>query len=108
MESPAATADGKTPPYLLIRITGQEAGEANPIELLRKKYDEWRRKATDKSSAPTSKQLAAKIDEYINAAKAEHLNDLVLVTKGGQPTAGKCCEMANFKLDVPNKPDTIF
>jgi uncharacterized Ntn-hydrolase superfamily protein len=33
--------NGKTP-YLLINVTGQEAGAANPIKLLRKKYDEWR------------------------------------------------------------------
>lgn len=37
-----ATPNGKTP-YLLINITGHEAGGANPIKLLRRKYDEWRR-----------------------------------------------------------------
>lgn len=41
VESP--TPDGKTP-YLLINVTGQEAGGANPIKLLRRKYDEWRRR----------------------------------------------------------------
>lgn len=29
-------------PYLLINITGHEAGGANPLKLLRRKYDEWR------------------------------------------------------------------
>lgn len=33
---------GGKPPYLLINVTGHEAGGANPIELLRRKYDEWR------------------------------------------------------------------
>lgn len=33
--------NGKTP-YLLINITGQEAGIENPIKILRKKYDAWR------------------------------------------------------------------
>lgn len=42
VERSTATADGKTPPYLLINITGQEAGKTNPLALLRKKYDEWR------------------------------------------------------------------
>ncbi|HEX8150668.1 MAG TPA: DUF1028 domain-containing protein [Pyrinomonadaceae bacterium] len=41
VESP--TPAGRTP-YLLINITGQEAGGANPIKLLRRKYDEWRRR----------------------------------------------------------------
>lgn len=41
VESP--TPNGKTP-YLLINVTGREAGSANPVELLRKKYDEWRRR----------------------------------------------------------------
>lgn len=41
VESP--TPDGKTP-YLLINITGREAGGANPIKLLRERYDEWRRR----------------------------------------------------------------
>ena len=40
VESP--TPNGRTP-YLLINITGQAAGGANPIKLLRRKYDEWRR-----------------------------------------------------------------
>lgn len=39
VESP--TPNGKTP-YLLINVTGQEAGGANPLELLRRRYDEWR------------------------------------------------------------------
>jgi uncharacterized Ntn-hydrolase superfamily protein len=35
--------DGKTP-YLLVNVTGREAGGANPIQLLRRKYDDWRRR----------------------------------------------------------------
>ena len=41
VESP--TPNGRTP-YLLINITGQEAGGANPLKLLRRRYDEWRRR----------------------------------------------------------------
>lgn len=41
VESP--TPDGKRP-YLLIDVTGREASGANPIKLLRRKYDEWRRR----------------------------------------------------------------
>ncbi|HYG81538.1 MAG TPA: DUF1028 domain-containing protein [Pyrinomonadaceae bacterium] len=29
-------------PYLLINVTGREAGPENPLVLLRRKYDEWR------------------------------------------------------------------
>lgn len=41
VESP--TPEGKTP-YLLVNVTGREAGGANPIKLLRRKYDELRRR----------------------------------------------------------------
>lgn len=46
VESP--TPNGTTP-YLLINITGQQAGDDNPVTLLRRKYDEWRRRAPNKS-----------------------------------------------------------
>jgi hypothetical protein len=39
---PPRTMDGPTP-HLLINIAGGEAGEANPIALSRRKYDERRR-----------------------------------------------------------------
>ena len=42
VERPTVTGNK---PYLLINVTGQEAGGANPIELLRRKYDEWRRRS---------------------------------------------------------------
>lgn len=41
VESP--TPNGKTP-FLLINVTGREAGAANAVELLRRKYDERRLK----------------------------------------------------------------
>lgn len=34
--------DGRAP-YLLINVTGHQSAGANPVELLRRRYDEWRR-----------------------------------------------------------------
>lgn len=39
----SATPNGKRP-FLLINVTGQEAGSANPLGLLRRKYDEQKRR----------------------------------------------------------------
>jgi uncharacterized Ntn-hydrolase superfamily protein len=39
----ARPTDDISLPYLRINIPGQEAGGANPIKLLRQKYNEWRR-----------------------------------------------------------------
>ena len=45
----SAIPNGRTP-YLLINITGHEGGGANPIKLLRERYDEWRSRPRGGSS----------------------------------------------------------
>jgi uncharacterized Ntn-hydrolase superfamily protein len=39
----AKPADDISAPYLRLNIPGQEEGGANPVKLLRQKYDKWRR-----------------------------------------------------------------
>ena len=43
----AQPTDDVKAPYLRINIPGQEEGGANPILLLRKKYDQWRRQQSE-------------------------------------------------------------
>lgn len=66
--------------------------------------------AAPTSSAPVaSEQVSAKVDEYMNVAvKAEHFSGSVLVAKDGKPLVSKGYGMANYELDVPNTPKTIF
>jgi CubicO group peptidase (beta-lactamase class C family) len=60
-------------------------------------------------SLPTARQIAAKADEYMNAAvKTDGFTGAVLVARDGQPIFSKAYGMANFELDVPNTPQTVF
>lgn len=57
----------------------------------------------------SSKQISAKVEEYINAAvKEEFFSGSILVAKNGKPIINKAYGMANYELSVPNTPDTIF
>lgn len=61
------------------------------------------------SSAPTAQQLAAKVDEYMNAAvQAEGFSGSILVARDGSPVASKGYGSANIELNVPNTPQTVF
>jgi CubicO group peptidase (beta-lactamase class C family) len=59
--------------------------------------------------APTAQQVAAKVDEYMNAAvKAEGFTGSILVARDGAPLASKGYGLANVELNVPNTPQTVF
>ena len=53
--------------------------------------------------------VVAKADEYMNASvKIDNFTGAVLVARDGQPIFSKAYGMANYELDVPNKPQTVF
>jgi CubicO group peptidase (beta-lactamase class C family) len=60
--------------------------------------------------APKSaQQIAAKVDEYMNAAvRVNRFSGSVLVARDGQPIISKGYGLANYELDVPNTPGTVF
>jgi CubicO group peptidase (beta-lactamase class C family) len=61
------------------------------------------------STAPSAQQIAAKIDEYMNAAtKVDRFSGSVLVARDGTPVVSKGYGMASIELDVPNTPQTVF
>jgi len=58
---------------------------------------------------PSVQQTVAKIDEYMEAAvRVNGFSGSILVARDGQPIAGKGYGMANYELDVPNSPQTVF
>ena len=60
-------------------------------------------------TTPPAQQIAAKVDEYLNAAvKFNHFSGSVLVARDGQPIMSKGYGMANYELNVPNTPNTVF
>lgn len=62
-------------------------------------------------AAPTqsAQQIAAKVDEYMNAAvRVNRYSGSVLVARDGQPIISKGYGMANYELEVPNTPQTVF
>ena len=61
------------------------------------------------TSQPSAQQIAAKVDEYMNAAvKVDGFNGSVLIARDGQPVISKGYGMANIELNVPNTPQTVF
>jgi len=61
------------------------------------------------SSSPTAQQVAAKVDEYMNAAvKADGFSGSILVARDGSAIASKGYGLANVELNVPNTPQTVF
>lgn len=55
------------------------------------------------------KQLSSRIEEYMRAAaREEHFSGSILVAKNGKPVLSNAYGMANYELNVPNRPDTIF
>jgi CubicO group peptidase (beta-lactamase class C family) len=58
---------------------------------------------------PSSKTVAANADEYLNAAhRLRHFSGSVLVARNGTPLISKGYGMANYELNVPNTPQTVF
>lgn len=61
------------------------------------------------ASPPTAQQIAAKVDEYMNAAvRVDGFSGSILVARDSQPVVSKGYGMANVELDVPNMPQTVF
>jgi CubicO group peptidase (beta-lactamase class C family) len=61
------------------------------------------------AQTPTAKRLAAKVDEYMNAAvKFEKFSGRILIARDGLPVVTRSYGMANYELKVPNTPKTIF
>ena len=61
--------------------------------------------------APTqsAQQTVAKVEEYMNAAvRVNRFSGSILVARDGQPEISKGYGMANYELDVPNTPRTVF
>ena len=65
--------------------------------------------AQNSATAPTTGQITAKIDEYMNAAvKVEGFNGAILIARDGKPIINKGYGMANIEHAVPNTPQTVF
>ncbi len=65
--------------------------------------------SAQKIVVPSSRQITVKVDEYMNAAvKFNHFSGSVLVARDGQPVISKGYGMANYELNVPNTPQTVF
>ncbi len=61
------------------------------------------------SSRPSDRQIAAKVDEYLTTAhKLRNFTGSVLVARDGKPIISKGYGMANYELNVPNAPQTVF
>jgi len=61
------------------------------------------------ASAQTTQQIVAKSDEYMNdSVKIDNFTGAVFIARDGQPVFSKAYGMANYELDVPNKPETVF
>lgn len=63
----------------------------------------------ERKPAPSDAQIAAKADEYLRAAVAfDQFTGSILIARNGTPIVSKGYGMANYELDVPNTPDTVF
>jgi uncharacterized Ntn-hydrolase superfamily protein len=54
----AKPTDDISAPYLRINIPGQEEGGANPVKLLRQKFDKWRRSEAENRYLPDARKAA--------------------------------------------------
>lgn len=58
---------------------------------------------------PTDKQIVGKVDEYVRAAgKFDQFSGSILIARNGSPIVNKGFGMANYELNVPNSPKTVF
>ena len=61
------------------------------------------------SLRPSGKDIAAKVDAYMNAAvKNDQFSGSILVARGGTAIISKGYRMANYEWNVPNTPQTTF
>lgn len=60
-------------------------------------------------SAPSDAQIAAQAEAYMQAAaRHDQFTGAILVARDGKPVISKAYGKANYELDVPNTPDTVF
>ena len=65
--------------------------------------------AQTNAAAPSDKQIAARIDEYMKSAvEVERFSGSILVARGGRTLFSRGYGMANVEFDAPNTPDTVF
>jgi CubicO group peptidase (beta-lactamase class C family) len=65
--------------------------------------------AAQTTPVPTADQIIAKVNEYMDAAqRVDHFSGTILLARGGRPIVSKGYGMANYELDAPNTPQTIF
>lgn len=65
--------------------------------------------SAQKSSAPSTREIKAKVDVYMKAAvDVERFSGSILIAKDGKPIVSKGYGMANIEFDAPNTPDTVF
>jgi CubicO group peptidase (beta-lactamase class C family) len=65
--------------------------------------------STISNFAQSAVRLPEKVDEYMNAAvKGEYFSGSILIAKNGKAIISKGYGPANYELDVPNTPKTIF
>ena len=61
------------------------------------------------ASAQTAERIAAKVDEYMNAAvKVDDFSGSVLVARDGKLIFNQSYGLANIELGAPNTPQTVF
>jgi CubicO group peptidase (beta-lactamase class C family) len=61
------------------------------------------------AQTPGAKRLAAKVDEYMNAAvKFEKFSGRILIARDGLPLVTRSYGMANYELKAPTTPKTVF
>ena len=61
------------------------------------------------STAPTADEISRKAEEYMQASvKQEKFSGTILIAKDGKPIISKGYGMANYELETPNTPNTIF
>lgn len=61
------------------------------------------------AQGPSDAQVVAKVDAYMRAAVAfEQFTGAILVARNGRPIIDTAYGMANYELDVPNTPATVY
>lgn len=65
--------------------------------------------AAQTKNAPSDKQIAAQIDEYMKSAvEVERFSGSILVARDRRVIVSKGYGMANVEYDAPNTPNTVF
>jgi CubicO group peptidase (beta-lactamase class C family) len=64
---------------------------------------------TAPAQVSANKQIAAKTDEYMKASvKFDQFSGSILIARNGSPIVSRGYGMANYQLNAPNTPQTVF